>query len=270
MVLGTAAIPLGASLLANTNRLKNERVKITAQNQAALDQYKDDQKSWDLGKLPIQLTDFESPKPTDFYATSNNPTINLTGHGPTGPSDSNVKDYLGGLYQGAFDRNPEFNNDPSNTADYWVDAVSKGQHGDRDWKEWLAASVYGSDEKKGMSSIETPATDTPATNTSTTDTTTNTNTDTAAASTGLTLDDLNSWWDTKQSKQPDKFDQFTEFMGLMGGMGGMFGGGVPGFASGGVAAASPYNNFMGFMNAFKNMGGNSQQENISTGNTNVG
>ena len=113
------------------------------------------------------------------------------------------------------------------------------------------------------------STDTSSTDTSSTDTATNTNTDTAAAaSTGLTLDDLNSWWDTKQSKQTDKFDQFSEFMGLLGGMGGFGGGGVPGFASGGVAAASPYNNFMGFMNAFKSLGGGSQQADISTGNIN--
>ena len=108
--------------------------------------------------------------------------------------------------------------------------------------------------------------------TNTTDTTTNTNTNTdtaaAAAASGLTLDDLNSWWDTKQSKQTDKFDQFTEFMGLLSGMGGFGGGGVPGFASGGVAAASPYNNFMGFMNAFKSLGGGSQQADISTSNIN--
>ena len=116
------------------------------------------------------------------------------------------------------------------------------------------------------------STDTSSTDTSSTDTTTNTNTDTntaAAAASGLTLDDLNSWWDTKQSKQTDKFDQFTEFMGLLSGMGGMFGGSnVPGFASGGVAAASPYNNFMGFMNAFKSLGGGSQQADISTSNIN--
>ena len=113
------------------------------------------------------------------------------------------------------------------------------------------------------------STDTSSTDTSSTDTATNTNTDTAAAaSTGLTLDDLNSWWDTKQSKQTDKFDQFSEFMGLLGGMGGFGGGGVPGFASGGVAAASPYNNFMGFMNAFKSLGGGSQQADISTSNIN--
>jgi hypothetical protein len=108
---------------------------------------------------------------------------------------------------------------------------------------------------------------TDTTDTTTTDTTT-TDTSTAATSSGLTLDDLNSWWDKKQVKQPDKFDQFKEFMGLMGGMGGFGGGGVPGFASGGVAAASPYNNFMGFMNAFKSLGGGSQQADISTSNIN--
>ena len=92
----------------------------------------------------------------------------------------------------------------------------------------------------------------------------------APASSGLTLDDLNSWWDTKQGST-DKFDQFKEFMGLMSGMGGMFGGGgVPGFASGGVAAASPYNNFMGFMNAFKALGGGGDSvPAITTGNQNL-
>ena len=119
----------------------------------------------------------------------------------------------------------------------------------------------------------TDTTDTTNTTDTTTNTNTNTNTNTdtaaAAASSGLTLDDLNSWWDTKQSNQTDKFDQFTEFMGLLSGMGGMFGGSnVPGFASGGVAAASPYNNFMGFMNAFKSLGGGNQQADISTGNIN--
>ena len=57
-------------------------------------------------------------------------------------------------------------------------------------------------------------------------------------------------------------------MGLLSGLGGFGGGGVPGFASGGVAAASPYNNFMGFMNAFKSLGGGSQQADISTANIN--
>ena len=98
-------------------------------------------------------------------------------------------------------------------------------------------------------------------------TTTTTNT-----TTGLTIDDINKWYETKiggQSNKSDKFDDFKEFMGLIGGMGGMFGGGgVPGFASGGVAAASPYNNFMGFMNAFKSLGGGSQAEDITTGNIN--
>ena len=106
----------------------------------------------------------------------------------------------------------------------------------------------------------------------TTDTTDTTDTSTTAAAKGLTLDDLNSWWDTKESSKPkaDKFDQFTEFMGLLGGMGGgMFGGGgVPGFASGGVAAANPYNNFMGFMNAFKSLSGNDSTQGITTGNLN--
>ena len=103
---------------------------------------------------------------------------------------------------------------------------------------------------------------------STTTTTTN-NTANTTNTTGLTIDDINKWYETKIGGQTtDRFDQFKEFMGLLSGMGGLFGGGVPGFASGGVAAASPYNNFMGFMNAFKSLGGGNQQ-NITTGNQNI-
>ena len=79
---------------------------------------------------------------------------------------------------------------------------------------------------------------------------------------GLTLDDLNSWWEGKQSNQPNQFDQFKEFMGMLGDMPGMSGGygygypnmGYGGSNPGGVAAANPYGNMMSFMNAFKNMG----------------
>jgi hypothetical protein len=104
--------------------------------------------NWDnLNTETITTGSQQSTKPTDFYATSNNPTINITG---SGPSDNQVKDYLGGLYQNVLNRDPEFNDDPSNTADYWVDAVAKGHHGDRDWKEWLSSSIHGSDEKKSQ------------------------------------------------------------------------------------------------------------------------
>lgn len=100
------------------------------------EKYKDEKGGYQLTNIPKSASqNFKEPSFT-----------------PTGPSSAQVQDYLGGLYQGAFNRDPEFNDDPSNTADYWVDAVSKGQHGDRDWKEWLAASIYGSNEKKGMSS----------------------------------------------------------------------------------------------------------------------
>ena len=87
-------------------------------------------------------------------------------------------------------------------------------------------------------------------------------TDTKNTPAGLTLDDLNSWWEGKQNNQPNQFDQFKEFMGMLGdipGMGGAYGYGYPnmgygGGAPGGVAAANPYGNMMSFMNAFKNMG----------------
>ena len=90
-----------------------------------------------------------------------------------------------------------------------------------------------------------------ASNTNTNTTNTNTNTATTAAT------------------SDNSFDQFMKFMTALNGMGGMFGGSsVPGFASGGVAAASPYNNFMGFMNAFKSLSGNDSSQGITTGNLN--
>lgn len=202
------------------------------------------------------------PSTAQTINVSGNQSAN-TGSANTGkmPADNNVKDYLGGLYQGAFNRDPEFNNDPSNTADYWVDAVSKGQQGDRDWKEWLAASIYGSDEKKGMASTGSDASSPSQTQQQTQQQPVQQAVQQAASS-GLTLDDLNSWWDGKQNNQPNQFDQFKEFMGMLGdmpGMGGGYGYGYPnmgygGGAPGGVAAANPYGNMMSFMNAFKNMG----------------
>ena len=173
MVLGTAAIPIGASLLANANRLKNDRVKITAQNQAAIDKYEDDQKSWDMGPKPIQLADYgsrsssgdlimtgpnqvASDKPRSFYDNSGSAqTINV-GPAANDISADDIKGHLKDLYANAFGRDPEYNDDMSDTADYWIGAVQRGDQGDRDWTKWLDDSIYGSQEFKTQGPGLTP------------------------------------------------------------------------------------------------------------------
>ena len=92
-----------------------------------------------------------------------------------------------------------------------------------------------------------------------------------AAATGLTMDDLNKWWEGidksawtgggQQEKSSSKWDDFTSFMGALQPFFGGGGGyhypsmGYGGYAPGGVAAANPYGNMMNFMNAFKSVGG---------------
>tara|TARA_R100000664_G_C2756792_1_gene144774 strand:- start:2514 stop:3317 length:804 start_codon:yes stop_codon:yes gene_type:complete len=248
---------------ADKDRLKKDRLTITGPQQTKPRSFYDTggaSKSITVGSSN-PLTATKSNEPRSFYDTSGaSQTLDVGSTGvSTGPSDSAVKDYLGGLYQGAFNRDPKFNNDPSNTADYWVDAVSKGQQGDRDWKEWLAASIYGSDEKKGIASTGSDASS-PS------------QPEQQPASSGLTVDDLNSWWDTKQGKQPDKFDQFKEFIEMMAGFGSSRYSypnmGYGGMAPGGVAAANPYQNMMGFMNAFKSLNSSGGSSSLSTSSLN--
>ena len=144
MALFTMAPAISAGLSsANANQIKNKnKLTMTAQNQAVSDKYKDD-----LGGY--QLTGFNSPKPTSFYDTSgSSQTIELAGHGPTGPSVDDIKDYQTTLYNDVFDRDPVYNDDMSNTGDYWIGAIQRGDHGDRDWKQWLEDSVFNSREAK--------------------------------------------------------------------------------------------------------------------------
>tara|TARA_B100001113_G_scaffold99210_1_gene80033 strand:+ start:438 stop:1577 length:1140 start_codon:yes stop_codon:yes gene_type:complete len=94
----------------------------------------------------------------------------------------------------------------------------------------------------------------------------------AAAAAGLTMDDLNKWWEGidksawtggggQQEQSSSKWDDFTSFMGALQPFFGGGGGyqypsmGYGGYAPGGVASANPYGNMMNFMNAFKSIGG---------------
>ena len=103
-------------------------------------------------KKPIDslgtFTNLETLQLTNQNTSSSAPTINLTGHGPTGPSADEIKDYQTTLYNDVFDRDPEYNDDMSNTGDYWIEAIQRGDHGDRDWKQWLDDSILNSREAK--------------------------------------------------------------------------------------------------------------------------
>ena len=99
-----------------------------------------------------KLTVTGSPK--SFYATSNNtPTINLAG---SGQSDDDIKGYINDLYANAFGRDAVWNDDISDTADYWLNAVKTGHQGDRNWQDFLDDSIYGSKEYKRQGPGLTP------------------------------------------------------------------------------------------------------------------
>ena len=109
---------------------------------------------------PTKPTDWK--KPIDSLGTFNNlETLQLTnrdtsssaqtinvGPAPNDISADDIKDYQTTLYNDVFDRDPEYNDDMSNTGDYWIGAIQRGDHGDRDWKQWLEDSVFNSREAK--------------------------------------------------------------------------------------------------------------------------
>ena len=152
------AIAAGALSLTNPNQVKNKnKLTVTAQNQAAMDKYEDDKKSWDLGKLTVTgPNQVPSDKPRSFYDNSGTgQTINV-GSSPNDISADDIKGHLKDLYANAFGRDPEYNDDMSDTADYWIGAVQRGDQGDINWEDWLDKSIYGSQEFKTQGPGLTP------------------------------------------------------------------------------------------------------------------
>ena len=152
------AIEAGVLSLTNPNQVKNKnKLTVTAQNQAVMDKYEDDQKSWDLGKLTLTgPNQVPSDKPRSFYDNSGTAqTINV-GPAANDISADDIKGHLKDLYANAFGRDPEYNDDMSDTADYWIGAVQRGDQGDRDWTKWLDDSIYGSQEFKTQGPGLTP------------------------------------------------------------------------------------------------------------------
>ena len=86
---------------------------------------------------------------------ASDPTVNITPAQPDLSTDA-IKGHLKDLYANAFGRDPEYNDDMSDTADYWIGAVQRGDQGDRDWTKWLDDSIYGSQEFKTQGPGLTP------------------------------------------------------------------------------------------------------------------
>ena len=97
--------------------------------------------------------------------------------------------------------------------------------------------------------------------------------------TSATVDTSNTANTNNPSTTSDNsFDQFLKFMTALSGIDGLFGSsrysypnmGYGGGAPGGVAAANPYQNMMGFMNAFKslNSSGSGSGSSLSTSSLN--
>lgn len=156
----------------------------------------------------------------------NTPPVNTPAANTNAIAGEEVSGYLQGLYNSAFGRDAG-----QEGLDYWGNAIQQGKHGDRDWREWLASSIYKSDEYTGGNTAA-PPTDPP------TAPPTDTNTDSSAM--GM-----------------DKFMQFMMFMNMMRPQGGFGGGsqyGYGGLNPGGVQSAySPMDDFGNYMNNFKSL-----------------
>ena len=168
--------------------------------------------------------------------------------GNTGATEQEIKDFMTSSYRSLFDRSPVFNNDPTNTADYWIDELKKNVHGaPNNWQSWLNSSFRDSQEFKDLYGIGNNE-----------------------ASEYLTSGDLDSWWSgldksaftgsQNTSGGMDEFMKFMMFMQMMQPQGGMgYGGsqyGYGGLNPGGVQAAyNPMSNLQEYMSAFRSLPG---------------
>ena len=173
---------------------------------------------------PVETPPVETP-PADTPAANTNAI-----------AAEDVSGYLKGLYNSAFGRDAD-----QAGLDYWGNAIQQGEHGDRDWREWLASSIYKSDEYTGGNTAA-PTTDNKS----------------------LTMNDLTSFFNERDaaannnsSGGMDKFMQFMMFMNMMRPQGGFGGGsqyGYGGLNPGGVQSAyNPMDDFGNYMNNFKSL-----------------
>tara|TARA_R100000655_G_scaffold109849_1_gene165926 strand:+ start:194 stop:1909 length:1716 start_codon:yes stop_codon:yes gene_type:complete len=172
--------------------------------------------------------------------------------GNTGATEQEIKDFMTSSYRSLFDRSPVFNNDPTNTADYWINELKNNIHGEpNNWKSWLNRGFRDSQEFKDLYGIGN-------------------NGSNNEASEYLTSGDLDAWWSgldksaftgsQNTSGGMDEFMKFMMFMQMMQPQGGMGHGGSQygygGLNPGGVQAAyNPMSNLQEYMSAFRSLPG---------------
>ena len=192
------------------------------------------------------------------------------------PSVDDIKNYLGSAYKLYLNRDPVYNNDFADTADYWIketqDRFANNEFGGANdtWQDWLSKSIRGGSEYTDKFNTGT-GTGTGGNNTIDT-------------SQFLTQQGLSDWWNTldksaftgNQSSTStggmNDMMQFMMFMNMMRPQGGGLGGsqyGYGGMNPGGVQSAyNPMDNLQNYMNAFNTFkGGTTVNTGTTTGTT---
>ena len=177
------------------------------------------------------------------------------------PTTDEIKNYLGSAYKLYLNRDPVYNDDFTDTADYWIQEVQNRFNnnefgGENDtWQDWLSKSIRGGEEYKGLYDLG------------------------GGETTG-------GWWDqfadadafktflqagtpAQSNQDMQQFMQFMMFMNMMQPRGGGgYGGsqyGYGGLNPGGVQSAyNPMSNMASMMEMFKTLPG------ISTNTVNTG
>lgn len=255
---------------ANWNNYANEASEAgnaaaaTAASSGAVTNHADGSIQTNNVALPYNTTGLNSGTDVTAGTTGGNNNI-ATG----APSVDDIKNYLGSAYQLYLNRDPVYNDDFTDTADYWIkqvqDRFANNEFGGENdtWQDWLSKSIRGGTEY---------------TNKFTTGDGNGNENEPIDTSQFLTSDALNEWWEAldksafmgnqeEESGGMDDFMQFMMFMSMMRpqGMGGGSQYGYGGMNPGGVQSAyNPMDDLQGMMDAFNTFKGGTT---LNTGTT---